>query len=99
MSAVSFLLTVFSVQLAHADVGITAMVVPDPGQFFFRVRVGMLAVRTVGLGCKGFFRAVVQSIPAHKGCLGDMIPAQHKVDILGLTVQLHRTDFCIQFVR
>ena len=70
------------------------MVVPDPGQFFFRVRVGMLAVRTVGLGCKGFFRAVVQSIPTHKGCLGDMIPAQHKVNILCLAVQLHGTFLC-----
>ena len=67
VSAVGLLLTKLAVQLANADVGITAMVVPYPAQFFLCVGVGMLAVWTVGLGHKGFLGSVVQLVPAHKG--------------------------------
>ena len=44
VSAVGFLLTKLAVQFANANIGITAMVVPDPGQFFLCMRVWMLAV-------------------------------------------------------
>ena len=44
MSAAALFLSQLAVQLANADMGITAMAVADPTQFFFRVGIGMLAV-------------------------------------------------------
>ena len=67
VSAISLFLTQLAIQLTNTNVGITAMVVPYPAQFFLCVGVGMLAVGTVGLGHKGFLGSVVQLVPAHEG--------------------------------
>jgi len=93
VSTISLLLTKLAVQLANADIGVTAMVVPYPAQFFLRMSVGMLAVGTVWPGRKGFLRAVVQLAPAHEGRFWDMIPAKYKVDIPCLAIQLHGPFF------
>ena len=45
VSAVGLLLTEFAIQLTNTDVRVTAVVIPDPGQFFLCMGVGMLAVR------------------------------------------------------
>ena len=50
MSAAALFLSQLAVQLANADMGITAMAVADPTQFFFRVGIGMLAVGAVRPG-------------------------------------------------
>lgn len=99
MSAVCFLLAKLSVQLTNADVRIAAVIAAYPVQFFLCMCVGMLAVRPMRLRCKGFPRPVIQLVLAHQGRLGDMIPAQHKVYILCLPVQLYRIYLCGEFVR
>ena len=48
MSAVMFPLPQFPVHFAHADIGVSAMEVCDPFQFFRRMGIGMRAVRSMG---------------------------------------------------
>ena len=62
------------------------MIVPDPVQFFLCVGVGMLAMWTVRFRHERFPGAVIQFVPAHKGCLGDVIPAKYKINVFRLTV-------------
>ncbi len=96
--AVRLLPAQLSVQLADADVGIAAVIVADPVQFLLCVRIGMLAVRTMGFWDKRFLCAIIQLIPAHERSFGDVIPAAHQADIFCLTVQFDTINLCCDFV-
>ena len=96
--AVCLLLTQFAIQLANADIGVTAMIVSDPSQFLLRVGLGVRTVRTMGFRHERFLCAVILLVPAHEGGFGYMIPAKNKVDIFYLPVQLYGIDLCSQFM-
>ena len=62
------------------------------------LRIGMLAVRTMGFWDKRFLCAIIQLIPAHERSFGDVIPAAHQADIFCLTVQFDTINLCCDFV-
>ena len=68
----------FSIKFTDGNVGVSAEVITDPGEFFRRMCMGVTGMGPVGFVAEGFFCAVIPLIPTHERGFRDMIPSADK---------------------
>ena len=98
MPGVGLLTPELAVQFTNAYVRISAMIVPNPFQFFIGMSVGVRSVRSVRLCHQRFFCPVILLVPPHKGRFENVIPAAHKADVFRLPVQSYSSYFRRNFM-
>ena len=77
----------FSIKFADGNVGISAEVITDPGEFFRRMCIGVAGMGSVGFVAEGFFCAVIPLIPTHERGFRDMIASADKGNADASTVK------------
>ena len=98
MARIRLILAQLAVKLPQWYVGISPMVVSDPFQFLLGVGVWMWRMGPMGLGEKGFPRAIVLFIPPHQWGFWNLVLPTNIRNILCLTVKLYRIYFCYNFM-
>ena len=94
MTGIRFIPEQLAVKLSYGYIGIPSVVVFYPLELLLRVGIRMRCMRAVRFWHERFSCTVIQSIPPHQGCFGDMIPPANVGNVLCLSIDLNRMYFC-----